>query len=231
MADKATSLQELGLTKEKLEGASFDDIPENLGQSFADPPQPGKFRFKLPVIAVAKPMWKPIATENYGKRFAILFEDSNELVIVQSPGGKDNGTTFRTRLTNAPRERGKEKILVSDIDLLLRAKGITKRPADNPAYAAAIVSLSEQEFGADIEYSYRCDDTKPIYVDDGQGGQQKVEDKMGCGARYYQRDVPKVPINPMDPASPLVQPLRIQCTNQECGALIRAYANLGGFKG
>jgi hypothetical protein len=229
MAEKA-SLQDLGLTKEKLEGASFDDIPENLGQSFADPPQPGKYRFKLPVISLAKGMWAKVDTDNFGTRLACLFEDADELKIVQSPGGAANGETFRTRLSNVPRERGKEKILTSDMDLFLRALGITKKPDNNPAYATALVSCSEKEFTADLEYSYSCNPTKPIYVDDGQGGQQKVDDKVGCGARYYMRDVAKVPVNPQDPNSARVQPLRIQCSNKECGALIRAYANLSGFK-
>jgi hypothetical protein len=45
--------------------------------------------------------------------------------------------------------------------------------------------------------------------------------KAGCGARYYQNDVPKVEGQ---------QPLEITCSNPECGAVVRAFGNLRNFK-
>lgn len=229
MADKG-SLESLGLGKEQLEGAEFADIPENLGQSFPDPPQPGVYRFRLPTAGQMKAIWATVDSTNYGQRLNAIFEDDAELIIVQSPNHEHDGEGFRWRLSNVPRERGKEKVLVSDMDLLLRAKGITTRPKTNKAYAEAMLKLAGQEFTATEEFSYRCADNREIYVDDGAGGQQKVEGKMGCGSRYYQRDVPRVPSDPNDPASPKVYPLRITCSNPDCGASIRAFPNLTGFK-
>lgn len=221
MADKAMNLNQLGLGNEKLEGADFDDIPENLGQSFPDPPQPGAFRFKLPADLSA--IWSKVTSTDYGERIKAHFEDQHELQIVQSPNKEHDGETFRWQVTNIPRERTKEKILVSDMDLLLRALGETKRPANNKAYAQTLMKYAGKEFGATIELSWRCRDDKEIYVDDGTGtgATVKVDDKLGCGARYYQRDVQKVDGK---------YPIRITCANPECGANIRAFPNLGGFK-
>jgi len=218
MAEKA-SLNDLKLGNDALEGADFDSIPENIGQSFPDPPQPGKYRFRLPTNL--NMIWSTVETEKHGTRINAIFEDDSALVIVQSPGQAKDGEDFRYRLSNVPRERTKEKILVSDMDLLLRALGETKRPATNKAYAQALMKYAGKDFGATVEFSYNCNPKREIYVDDGTGGQQKVEGRMGCGARYYQRDVPKEEDGSY--------PLRITCSNPDCGASIRAFPNLTGF--
>lgn len=218
MAGDKASLNDLKLGSEKLEGADFDEIPENLGRSFPDPPQPGKYRFKFPASLAA--IWATVTTTDYGTRVNAIFNGDTALQIVQSPGSGKNGEDFETRLSNVPRPRGKEKILVSDMDLLLRAKGVTKRPKTNKEYAEALMKQAGQDFGAAIEWSWRCNPDREIYVDDGNGATAKVEGKMGCGARYYQRDVPKVDG---------VFPVRITCSNPECNANIRAFANLGDF--
>lgn len=230
MADKS-SLEALGLGREKLEGAEFDQIPENLGQPFADPPQPGPYRFKLPAAGVMKTIWAKVESEKYGTRINAIFEDESALIIQQSPGQVHDGEEFRWRCSNIPRERTKEKILVSDMDLILRALKVTKRPATNADYVKAMLGLAGQAFGATVEYSWYCNPSRDIYVDDGSGGTAKVEGKEGCGNRYYQqRDVQKVPSDPNDPASPRIYPVRITCANPECGANIRAFAGLTGFK-
>lgn len=220
MAAEKASLSDLGLSNEKLEGTDFDDIPENLGRSFPDPPQPGKYRFKFPTKMGA--IWQAVASTNYGQRINAIFAGDSALTIVQSPAGAKDGEEFETRVSNVPRERGKEKVLVSDMDLLLRGLGVTKRPKTNKEYAEALMKFAGKDFGATLELSWRCRDDKEIYVDDGQGGTAKVDGKMGCGNRYYQRDVPKVEG---------VYPIRITCSNAECNANIRAFANLGDYVG
>jgi hypothetical protein len=226
---KKGSINDLGLGNDALEGAEFDQIPENIGQSFPDPPQPGKYRFQLPGPAFITAIWTVVETDKHGTRINGIFDSEAPLVIVQSPGKAYDGEEFSYRISNVPRERTKEKILVSDMDLLLRALGETKKPATNKAYAQALQKYAGKEFGATIEYSYNCNAKREAYFDAGDGTQQKVEGRMGCGGRWYQRDVAKVPSNPEDPQSPLVQPLRITCTNPECGASVRAFPNLTGF--
>jgi hypothetical protein len=215
---KKGSINDLGLGNDALEGADFDSIPENLGQSFPDPPQPGKYRFRLPASLAA--IWAVVESEKHGTRINGVFDQDAPLLIVQSPEKAHDGEEFQYRISNVPRERTKEKILVSDMDLLLRALGESKRPVSNKAYAQALQKYAGKDFGATVEFSYRCSDQREAYFDDGQGGQQRVEGKMGCGSRWYQRDVPKVDG---------LQPVRITCTNPECGASVRAFPNLTGF--
>lgn len=221
MAGDKASLNDLKLGTEKLEGADFDDIPENLGRSFPDPPQPGKYRFRFPVSMAA--LWAVITTANYGQRIQALFNGDTALTIVQSPGSTKNGEEFETRISNVPRERGKDKVLVSDMDLLLRGLGITKKPKTNKDYATEMQKFAGKDFGATVEFSWRCNPDKPIYIDDGSGTgatTKHPDEKPGCGARYYQRDVPKVNGE---------YPVRITCSNPECNANIKAYANLTDF--
>ncbi len=225
---KKGSINDLGLGNDALEGADFDAIPENIGQPFADPPQPGKFRFRFATHLGGQFM--TVETEKYGQRINLVVDSEAPLLIVQSPGKVYDGEEFYPyRISNVPRERTKERILVSDMDLVLRVFGVTKRPATNKAYAAEVVKLAGKEFGALLEYSYNCNPNREAYFDDGAGGTAPAEGRMGCGTRRYQRDVPKVFSNPEDPTSPLVQPVRIVCPNPECGASIRAFPNLTGF--
>jgi hypothetical protein len=229
MADKAT-LESLGLGKDQLEGAEFDQIPENIGQSYPDPIQPGTYRFRLPPAGIMKSIWAKVDSTNHGERINAIFEDESALTIVQSPNHEHDGEEFRARISNVPRERTKEKILVSDMDLLLRGLGVTARPKTNKAYAEALLKCAGREFTATVEFQYSCNPKKDIYVDDGNGGQAKVEGKAGCGARYYQNQIAKVASDPADPASPKVYPVRITCSNEDCGASIKAFPNLAAFK-
>lgn len=218
MASEKGSLNDLKLANTSLEGASFDDIPEHIGQSFPDPPQPGKYRFKLP--GDLSTVWAVVESEKHGQRINAVLDQDAPLIIVQSPGQAHDGEEFQYRISNVPRERTKEKILVSDMDLLLRALGETKRPTTNKGYAQALQKYQGQEFSATVEFSWRCNPERDAYFDDGNGGQAKVEGRTGCGARYYQRDVPKVEG---------IYPVRITCSNPECGASVRAFPNLTGF--
>lgn len=219
MATEKGSINDLQLGNDALEGAEFDQIPENIGQSFPDPPQPGKYRFRAPTNLNGQ--FAVVETEKHGTRINLIFDQEAPLTIIQSPLKAYDGEEFQYRLSNVPRERTKEKILVSDMDILLRALGVSQRPKTNKAYAQAITqALAGKDFGATLEFSYRCNPDRQAYFDDGQGGTVPVEGRVGCGQRYYQRSVPKVDG---------MQPVRITCSNPECGASIRAFPNLTGF--
>ena len=224
------SLQDLKLSNKALgDDVSFDEIPAERG-SFVPPPDPGSYRFALPKAITN---FDTIVTEKYGERLNVIFDASAPLVIVQSPGKAFDGASFETRLSNVPRPRGKEKVLVSDADYLLKAKGVTQKPASNLAYAKAIQGLAEKDFGADVEWSWSCNPKRAARFLMDDGSQQRIEDvestldgddtgfKAGCGARYYQNDVQKVEGK---------FPLSLTCTNPECGAQVRAFANLRNFK-
>lgn len=231
-------LTDLGLKNEKLDtGAdSFADLPEQIGGAFPDPPQPGAFRFRMPSAEALANCFadKPIDTER-GQRIAAQLRGDAALTIIQSPAGKYNGETFETRISNAERKRGKGEGMASDMDYLLAACGAEKKPKTNAEYGQALISLAGREFGGDVEWQWFCNEKKPIRVE--QDGEFKTLDgsdggdvQNGCGARYYQKDVPK----DADPVTGERHfPIRIECGGKDgngCGASLRAYAQIARFR-
>lgn len=212
------SLQELGLKAENLPtaGQSLADLPE-FG-SYDPPPQPGDYRFRLPANLAS--VWEVFDLEGKGQRVRAIFDKDAPLLIVQSPGNQSNNETFKTRIANNERERGKKGsgVIASDMDYLLRAFKITQKPANNQAYISAVVALAGKEFNAKITYSFKCDENRDIYVVTPDGTRQKVEGTKGCGAKYYQKDLEKGADGKF--------PDKITCT---CGAEINAFANLDNF--
>lgn len=228
-------LSDLSLTNEQTgEALDYTTVPDQLG-TFAPPPQPGDYRFRLP--ARMDDLWEVFEHANGqppGKRVRARFDDAHPLLIIQSPGGVHDGEPFQTSITNAERARGKKgdptNPWVSDMDYMFRdVFGMqTKPPGGNPGYAAEFQKHVGQEFTAEVTWNWFCNPKKSIYVDNGQGGLTEVSNQVGCDTTYYQRDVDKVLSNPEDPASPKVFPLRITCT--QCGANVRAFANLQNFR-
>lgn len=215
------SLEELGLTPEKLPtaGQGLADLPE-FG-AFEPPPQPGPFRFKLPTDLGS--IYDVFDTPNLpgGKRVRAVFDREHPLLIVQSLGGKYNGQPFQTRLANNERNRGKKGsgVVASDWDYLNKAFGETVKPDTNAGYIQMLKKHAGKEFGADIRYSWRCSDDRDIRVKDAQGAITPVEGHKGCGAAFYQEDVDKL----ADGSTPY----EITCT---CGALLRAWANIDNIR-
>lgn len=223
------SLNELKLSNKPLgdQTPSFDAIPAERG-TFAPPPQPASYRFTLPK---AIDNFEPVQTQDHGERINAIFDESGPLVIAQSPGKKHDGETFQTRLSNVPRKRGKEGVLVSDLDYLLKALGETAKPKSNLAYAQALQKHAGKSFGADIEWSWRCNPRRAARFLAEDGTYVTQEDpasvlegddaglQAGCGQGHYQNDVQKVEGE---------YPLNITCSN--CGAQVRAFANLRNFK-
>jgi hypothetical protein len=208
----------------------FANLPEQFGAS-QPPPQPGAFRFRLP-----KPLpdaaFDKVNSETYGERAKVKFDDNAPLLIVQSPKSVYNGEPFNTTITNVPRPRDKEKkVIASDWDYLNQALGFVSRPKSNWEYCTALQAKAGEgaEFNADIEWSWQCRADRPARFSDGQGGRgeqtnaETGQPQLGCGRRYYQNKVSKV----QDEAGESVFPLYIAC---ECGADIRAFANLSRFR-
>lgn len=234
-------LSDLGLTNEQVgENIDYGSIPDQMG-AFAPLPQPGTYRFKFPTKL--DDLWEVFDHPNGqppGKRIRANFDDSHPLLIIQSPGGEKDGEPFTTRISNAERPRGKKtdpvRPNVSDMDYVLRdVFAQTAKPKDregrigtNPAYAQTFMQLAAgQEMTADVEWNWFCNPKKNIYVSNGQGGFQEVQGQVGCNTTYYQGDVDKIPSNPDDPNSPKVFPERVGC---QCGASVRAFANLTRFR-
>lgn len=211
-------LQDLGLKDEAMPAQSFDDLPEFGG--FTPPPQPGPYRFQLP--GNLSKVWEVYDWADKGQRLRMLLDKDAPLLIVQSPGGRSNNDTFQTRISNQERKRGKDGPEASDMDYLLKALGEKARPKNNREYVAAITKNAGKEFGADIEYSYVCNDKKNIWVYESEAENAKlieVENKPGCGKKYYQKDVTK--------SEDGTFPHQIECT---CGGMVRCFANVSNFR-
>jgi hypothetical protein len=217
------SIQELAgqLKDEKLPtaGQELDDLPTFGG--FTPPPPPGAYRFELPKDLNA--VWDlfDVPDKKPPQRVRLTFDRDHPLLIIQSPKNASNGEPFETRLTNNERGRGKDKaVTASDLDYLLRALKETAKPETNREYMTTVQKHAGQQFSADLRYSWRCGKDRDIRARDAQGQVQVVEGKKGCGESYYQEDVPKGPDGQV--------PYEITCG--QCGALLRAFANLDNLR-
>src|SRR5215471_8764161 len=219
----AKSIQELAgqLKDEALPtaGQELDDLP--IFGGFTPPPPPGAYRFELPKDVSAIYDLFDVPDKQPPQRVRVNFDRDHPLLIVQSPKGLSNGEPFETRLTNNERGRGKDKAVVaSDLDYLLRALGDKTKPRTNREYMQKVSTHGGKQFGADLRYSWRCSKDRDIRVKDGNGQVQVVEGKKGCGASFYQEDVPKGANGEV--------PYEITCG--DCGALLRAFANLDNLR-
>ena len=227
-------LQELGLTTEQVgEAIDYGTMPDQMG-GFSEPPQPGVYRFRFPTRM--DDLWETFDHVNGkppGKRLRARFDDSHPLTIVQSPLGALDGEPFQTSITNAERRRGKKDDptapFISDMDYINRdVWGLQTKPTGgNVGYAQEFQKHGGTELTATVTWNWFCNPKKNIYVQNEQGASVEVPNQAGCGRSYYQKDVEKVLSNPQDPGSAKVYPYRIAC---ECGASIRAFANLEQFK-
>lgn len=215
------SLKELGLTNEQVGGdVDFDNLPKVGG--FTPLLQPGKYVFQLPAAQQLGNAFDVVESKQ-GKRLQVIFDQNAPLLVVSSPGNTRNGEPFQQRISNVERARGKDKILVSDLDYLLRAVGHAARPKTNPDYAQAVLAHAGERFEGTVEVQYSCNPNKNIYIDDGTGQATEVEGKPGCGARYYQKDV----ADQKDEHGHY--PERITCGGENCGASLRAFAQISVF--
>jgi hypothetical protein len=206
------SLSELELKEETLPAQAFDDLPD-FG-AFTPPPQPGPYRFTLP--ADLSKTWDVYETAK-GQRVRLVLDRDAPLTIVASPGNKANGDSFQTRLSNQERKRG--NVEASDLDYLLRAFGVKTRPAGNKATVEVVSGFAGKTFGADITYSFGCNDTKNIRVVGADGKLEEVQGRLGCGKKYYQKDLSK--------DAQGNYPDQVQCA---CGAVLRVFANLDNIR-
>lgn len=209
------SLAELGLKDEVLPDQDLTDLPQFGG--FTPPPPVGAYRFRVPTDCSS--LYEPIEHAN-GQRIKMIFDSEHPLVIVSAQDPALINTPFETRLSSVERKRGKEGPTVSDLDYFLAATlGVKSRPKTSKAYVQQLQTTAGKEFNAKISYSWMCSDTRPIYARAAGGGTEKIENQMGCGAKYYENDAPKGADGKV--------PYEITC---QCGAVLRAFANLDNIK-
>lgn len=220
-------LQDLGLKNEVMPEQSYDDLPE-FGQ-YKDPPQPGtQYRFQLPPDLSKS--FEIIDHAEQGQRLKVLFDKDAPLTIVQSPGNALNNDTFQTQISNVARKRGKDGPEASDMDYLLKALGEKSKPKTNQEYGQKVMAGAGKTFGADIRWSWFCNDKKNIWVYAGEAGAEKlteVDGTKGCGRRYYQDSQTKKEEQAIKKQADGTFPLQVSCV---CGAVVKAFANVDNLR-
>jgi hypothetical protein len=236
-------IKDLKLGKDVIAEGSLDDLPEQIG-SRKRALQPGPYRFKFPVKAKISECFDTFETQIGGKpviRVVAILRDEAALTVIQAPAKWEDrvGEAWGTRISNAERKRGKgeDAPVASDMDYVLAVvspKG-TAKPSTNRAYLEAFEArCPEQEFGADVEWNWRCDDKRNVRVPDPDNegktieldGEEGRESRKGCGTKYYQKDVDKVDKDGnADTAGEY--PRTIEC---QCGAILFANENLQNFR-
>src|SRR5262245_16468328 len=216
LAELAGELKEEALP---TSGQDLDDLPTFV--TFTPPPPPGAYRFQTPTD-LGGPMSECFDVPAKSQCVRLTFDPDHPFGIVQPPQGKSNNEPFETRLTNNERQRGKDKsVTASDLDYPLRAFGEKQKPRTNREYIQVTGRHGGKQFGADLRYSWKCSKDRDIRARDNQGQVQVIEGKKGCGASFYQEDVPRNAAGEI--------PYEITCG--DCGALLRAFANLDNLRG
>jgi hypothetical protein len=215
-------LGELALKDEALPAQTYDDLPEFGG--YTPPPQPGPYRFKLPAIDKLGKAYEAFDTDK-GQRIKVLFDKDAPLTITQAKDASKVGDTYQTRISNLERKRG--DIETSDFDYLLKALGEKQKPKNLRGYIETLNKHAGQEFGADIAFSWHCDDKRNIYARDAEGKLSEVEGTKGCGRRYYQADKTKKDEQKIARLEDGTYPTNVVCS---CGAEVRCFANLDNIR-
>jgi len=142
-----------------------------------DPLYPGTYEFTLPASFAGE-------VKDDGTRQLLQVNFRDAFALTANPGGKQ----WQGQLSNRPYEMtvweggAKKKVTVNDLALLLKALGYMIPLSTNAAYVNALNQYGGGQFLADSDWSARCDPKRAIWVDG-----QKVDGKMGCGARYGTR--------------------------------------------
>lgn len=245
------NLNELG--GKLAEEVDFGHLPSQGGASGPTLP-PGPYRFRLPTN-LSTAHFDMVESKEHGQRIKVKFDDSCPLQIIQTVPALEKewkGAPFKTSFSNVPRARGKEKILVSDMDYLMKALKVVPGPGvarTNRWFVEQLIAAAQKgaEFAADAEWGWSCNDQRDAYFLTATADEQAApgfnlqtaeltlweldpnapddqKNKKGCGQRYYQNEIQKVGGE---------FPLRIVCEgkdNQPCGAIVRAFPNLTRFR-
>ena len=220
------SLNDLSTSPVK-DAVDFDNLPEQMG-AYGPLLQPGPYRWKLSKLGVDN--FDKIDHAEQGERLKVKFDQSAPLIVVQAIDPAAVGETFTTQISNVGRKRGKKDDenapVVSDMDYLLKALGVTARPKSNRELGDTLIAKSNgaAEFGADLEWSVSCNPNREAKWDDGAGGLTIQNDEAGtpmkgCGTRVYQKDIAKLDGKFVE---------RMTCPG--CAASLRAFGNLTRFK-
>lgn len=200
---------------------------------------PGKYQARIPENVAQLIVLKDYQEQEGGpvkQRVALKFDKQNPIVIV---GGDNNDHPLTAYVSNQPRPRGKEKVMVSDMAYyLVHACGLQVNPRTPKEWAEACARTGGLIVPIEVGLQASCDKERDIYMDEivpdpldptkpPSVTSKQVEGFKGCGKRYYTRDfykggvyqdrIPCTGVREMtDPVSGL--PVKVAC-----GASIRSF--------
>lgn len=226
----AADVNELsGLADEVPGEDQIQDMNEAPGQigNFYPAPRPGTYLFRMPpTSALGAEVFEQYYDKNTKPRLRVKFQDSAKLSIV-SLGEQP----FTQNISGTPVPRGKQKILVSDLNYLLAALGHSEIPPAPKKQAELIQKSGGSQFKGDISWKAFCNPKKDIYVYNEQLGQnEKQENVKGCGQEFAQdefsrQDGTKVLGIPREADGSLSE--SFQCS---CSASLRVFPQLRNFQ-
>lgn len=216
-------INSLGLNPEEFNDVNFDSMPATIGGSFAKPPQPATYIFKMPPAQALFAAINPVATTEWGQRVALKLKDAAALKNTTL------GEQYNGYISNVPRYigSGDNRQAVSDWLMLLKALGITPEGNNNAAHVKAMLLAADRLFSAEHTLTANCSETRDIYKD---GSVQKGV--KGCGLRYAVKGYsgrngkPDTLSIPKDEEGLVAT--RFLCA---CGAEVSCFGKLQAFRG
>jgi hypothetical protein len=221
-------LNNLNLNPSYTSEVDFDNMPTGIGATFAEPPQPGTFLFRLPPSEVLFSAFEKLVDPEQGERIAVVLKEASALFneTLKQPYG--------TRLTNVVRyiTRSGSQLAISDMAMLLKAVGSIPDSGSNAAYVNALVKAGGRQFLADNTLTATCSPTKDTYHHNPNTGRSELRPgTKGCGQKYrvegYTPKGGKPPVLSIPHDEEGKVALRFTCT---CGAELRSWPQLQGFR-
>lgn len=219
------SINEIALrdTVDEIDGKA---VPEQFG-GIMPTPQPGPYAFLVPKEVVnAWESFDEVAGTKVLQRLQLVFDRDHPLYIAEAyfPAGKEFvGKRLDTRISTRPRKQS--GTIISDMFFFLRdgfgfeiSGNIT-----NAIWAAMANQTAGLLFKAYIELTARCRTDADIYGPDNK----QIEGKKGCGARYYQNDIPKV--DGLSQTRFVCKGVQVNGEAKPCGGMLRAFPQLSQF--
>lgn len=199
MTETAPDFNSLGFSEEAVP-VDFTKVPDQIVTR--DPiPQPGSgYMFRLPAITLRDIADKAnnksagfdkVQTPDGHDRLAVNFRDHLALVVTASPRAEYVGLPVGYYITNKEFQFDPDKSPTSDLLYLLKdgLGGADLSNKGNRAWAEEVCKHAGQQFGARVDWTANCSETKDVYriKRDAQGNvleQGVAKGVKGCGRRY-----------------------------------------------
>jgi hypothetical protein len=225
-------LNNLNLNPSYTVDVDFNNMPTGIGATFAEPPQPGTFLFRLPPSEVIFSAFEKLIDPTQGERIVVVLKEAaalfNETLKQPYPTRFTNVVRYLTRTIDGE----KKQVAISDMAMVLKAVDSIPDSPSNAAYVNAMIKAGGRQFLADNTLTATCSPTKDTYHHNPNTGRSELRAGVkGCGQKFKVEGY-----SPKDGGKPVLSiprdeegkvALRFTCT---CGAELRSWPQLQGFR-